>query len=294
MTQPDRTVAMGSQGVGPLGVSMLGESMVSVTVEASETNDAIPLSWATVAQSLTRPYRVSVSMVALVALVPLYIFIPELFPPAARHVPVLTLDGAIPLIPMWALVYGALYFFLILLPIVVVREDDLIRRTVHAYLLIWLTAYLFFFVLYPTEAPRPARVVGDGFAVWGLRALYSSDPPYNCFPSLHVAHSFVSALAAHRVNRRVGVFATICASLVALSTLFTKQHYVVDVIGGVGLALIASFAFLARYPRERIDNLDRRVAPALALCILGVVALALLGAWVGYLWTGETRFDFGP
>src|SRR6185436_13522019 len=157
--------------------------------------------WNLVAQSLARPYRVTVPMVFLVALVPLYIFIPELWPPRTRYVPELALDRALPLIPAWALVYGALYLFLILLPIFVVRQDEQIRRTVFAYLLIWITAYLFFFAIYPTAAPRPARVLGEGFAVWGLRALYSTDTPYNCFPSLHVAHSFVSAPAGSRVHR---------------------------------------------------------------------------------------------
>lgn len=247
-----------------------------------------------VAQSLVRPYRVPISMVLLVALVPLYIFIPELFPPRTRHLPELALDRALPLVPVWALVYGALYLFLILVPIFVVRQDELVRRTVYAYLLIWITAYLFFFVLYPTAAPRAPRVVGEGFAMWGLRALYSSDPPYNCFPSLHVAHSFVSALASYRVNRVLGVLATICAALVALSTLFTKQHYVVDVIAGVVLAFVAYVTFLAKYPRERVPEFDRCVAPALAFWIIGVATLAMIGCWIAYLWMGETRFDFGP
>ncbi len=81
-----------------------------------------------------------------------------------------------PLVPSWALAYGALYLFLILLPVFIVRRDELIRRTVYAYLLVWITAYIFFFVVYPTAAPRPSLVSGEGFAVWGLRALYSSDP----------------------------------------------------------------------------------------------------------------------
>lgn len=88
------------------------------------------------------------------------------------------------------------------------------------------------FLVYPTVAPRPASVVGDGFAVWGLRFLYSADLPYTCFPSLHVAHAFVSALTCYRLHRAVGIAAVICAVLVALSTLFTKQHYVADVIPG--------------------------------------------------------------
>ena len=52
-------------------------------------------------------------------------------------------------------------------------------------------------------------VIGEGFAVWGLRALYSSDPPYNCFPSLHVAYSFLAALTCHRVHRALGMPALI-------------------------------------------------------------------------------------
>ena len=247
-----------------------------------------------VAQSLARPYRVTVPMVLLVSLVPLYNFIPELFPPEARYAPALPLDRVLPLVPVWALVYGALYVFLILLPIFVVRQDEHVRRTVFAYLLIWLTAYLFFFFLYPTAAPRPERVIGEGFAVWGLRALYSSDPPYNCFPSLHVAHSFVSTLACYRVHRPLGIVAIVCAALVALSTLFTKQHYILDVLAGALLAVIAYAVFLRGAPREQIPAFDREVAPALALCISALVTLGILCYWFVYLWSGQTRFEFGP
>jgi hypothetical protein len=115
-----------------------------VTVELSKAPDVLPLRWSMVAQSLARPYRVTLPMVLLVVLVPLYIFIPELMQPATRHLPELALDRAVRLMPVWALVYGALYVFLILLPIFVVRQEAQIRRTVFAYLLIWITAYVFF------------------------------------------------------------------------------------------------------------------------------------------------------
>ena len=252
------------------------------------------VNWGMVKRSLARPYRVPVSMILLCALVPFYVLIPEFFPPRTRHVPELALDRALPLVPSWAIVYGALYLFLILLPILVVRQDELIRRTVYAYLLIWITAYVFFFVVYPTAAPRPEKVSGEGFAVWGLRALYSSDPPYNCFPSLHVAHSFVSALACSRVHRRLGVIAMIFATLVAFSTLFTKQHYVVDLVAGVFLAFVAYGIFLRRYSSDQISEFDRRVAPALALCVGAVVAVGLATSWLVYIWGGETQFTFGP
>lgn len=244
-----------------------------------------------VVRSLQQPYRVPAAMVLLMALVPLYILVPAFFPARARYVPELALDRALPLIPSWALVYGALYLFLILLPLLVVRQDELIRRTVHACLVAWVTSYLFFFVVYPTVAPRPPVVTGYGFGMWGLQVLYGADPPYNCFPSLHVAHSFVSAMAAGRVHRRLGAIALGCASLVAVSTLLTKQHYVVDVVAGVALAVMAGTLFLRPFDASRVPAFDRQVAPALAVCVAGVAAVGLALFWLAYLWGGETWFE---
>ena len=103
--------------------------------------------WGMVTRSLAQPYRVPISMVLLLALVPFYVLIPAFLPPKARHVPELALDRLVPLVPSWAIVYGALYLFVILLPVFVIRQDELIRRTVRAYLLTWITAYVFCFVI---------------------------------------------------------------------------------------------------------------------------------------------------
>lgn len=220
-------------------------------------------------------------MVLLVSLVPVYLAIAGRARSGAAHAPAWPLDRLLPLVPTWALVYGILYAFLILLPVFVVQHEDLIRRTVWTYLTVWGTAYIAF-VLYPTVAPRPETVTGTGFAVWGLRFLYDADPPYNCFPSLHVAHSFVSALACSRVHRTLGVVALSCASLVALSTLFTKQHYVADLIAGILLAFAAYTAFLRGYSRVQASELERRLAPPLALCVAGIVGLGVAGFWLAY------------
>jgi membrane-associated phospholipid phosphatase len=216
-------------------------------------------------------------MVALALLVPFYIFIAELMPGRAVHAPALALDRLLPLQPAWSLVYGSLYLFLILLPLFVVRDEALIRRTLLAYLTIWLAAYVCF-LLYPTAAPRPPKVLGDSFAAAGLRFLYGADPPYNCFPSLHVAHSFVSAFACRRVHRGVGNAALAAAALVGLSTLFTKQHYVIDVLAGVLLASIAAAVFLRG--RAHVPEADRRVAPLLALGLFAILGLVVAALWL--------------
>jgi membrane-associated phospholipid phosphatase len=220
-------------------------------------------------------------MLLLVALIPFYLLIAERARGGAVHAPELAWDRLLPLAPVWALIYGALYGFLIVLPVFVVQQNEMIRRAVWAYITVWSVAYACF-LLYPTIAPRPDEVTGDGFAVWGLRLLYDADPPYNCFPSIHVAHSFVSALVCHRVHRTLGLVAVSCASLVAMATLLTRQHYVADVIGGVLLASAAAAVWLRGYSRANIPELDRRLAPVLACCVSGIVALGVACFWVAY------------
>jgi membrane-associated phospholipid phosphatase len=104
----------------------------------------------------------------------------------------------------------------------------------------------------------------------------------------------VSAFAVSRVHRRLGILSMAAAMLVALSTLFTKQHFVLDVIAGTVLAFVAHRLFLARFPPHRIPELDRRAAPVLALGVAGIAAAGLAASWLVYLWNGETRFTFGP
>lgn len=236
----------------------------------------------TVWKAVTRPYPVTIPMVLLVSLVPLYLVLAgRARGSAVLYAPVLSLDRLFPLTPPWALVYGVLYVFLIVLPVFVVQQDELIRRTVWAYITVWTVSYTAF-LSYPTIAPRPDTVSGYGFAVWGLRFLYDADPPYNCFPSLHVAHSFVSGLACYRVHRALGLVALLCASLVGISTLYTKQHYVADVIAGVLLAFLAYAVFLRPHSRTSVPALHQHLAPPLALCVGGIVGLGVACFWVAY------------
>jgi membrane-associated phospholipid phosphatase len=96
-----------------------------------------------------------------------------------------------------------------------------------------------------------------------------------------VAHSFVSALTCYRVHHKVGLVGTLCASLVAVSTLYPTQHYVLDILAGILLALAAYAVFLRTYPREATPELDRRLAPAFALLVIAIVAITF-AAMGGY------------
>ena len=217
---------------------------------------------------------------ALVSLVPLYFGIGATTLGRPLHTPEVALDRAVPLQPAWMLVYGSLYVF-VLLPLLVVRQGQLFRRAMQAYLMVLTIAYIGF-VAYPTVGPRPAEALGEGFSAWSLRLQYSLDWRYNCSPSLQVAHSFVSALTSYRVHRGLGVAAIFWASLIGVSTLYTKQHYVVDVIGGTLIAYMAYVVFLRRYPREVVAERDRRLAPIRALGVVWIFGIVVACVWVLY------------
>lgn len=235
-----------------------------------------------VAALMRRPQPVTLPMVALFAIIPFYLYIGDvLLQGRTLHVPEIALDRMVPLEPAWSVVYGSL-FCAAFLPVFVVHQQELVRRTILAFLMIWLIAYACF-LAYPTVGPRPPTVAGDGFLAWALRAIYSSDHRYNCLPSLHVAQCFLAALICHRVHRGVGLACLAWASLVGISTVFTKQHYVLDVVTGVLLAGFAYFVVVRDFPREAVPERERRLAPTLALCAFGVYGLLLGILWLAYV-----------
>jgi membrane-associated phospholipid phosphatase len=217
----------------------------------------------------------------LIALAPLYFVIGMLTRGRPAAAPALALDRVLPVVPEWMLVYGSLYVFAVILPLAVVREPALVRRVMAAYLFAMIVSYVVF-VLFPTTGPRPAYVAGEGFAAWALRGVYTLDAPSNCFPSLHVAYAFVAAFACFRIHRGTGVAAAGWATLIAISTVYTKQHYVVDAIGGAFVASVAYACFLRGYPRAAVADADRRRAPARALAVAGLFAVMIGGFWLAY------------
>lgn len=237
-------------------------------------------SWSMVKRVFLRPQPVTIPMVMLFAIIPFYLYIGVLTRGRMTHVPELALDRVVPMESSWSLIYLSL-FLAALLPVFVVHQQELVRRTIAAFLAIWLAGYACF-LAYPTAAPQHAKVIGDGFSAWALRTIHSSDVPYNCFPSLHVAQCFLAALACDRVHRGVGAVALVWASLVGLATLFTKQHYVADVIAGVFLAYAAYLVFLRAYPRQATPESERRIAPLLALGAVGAYGIMIAIMWLAY------------
>ena len=65
---------------------------------------------------------------------------------------------------------------------------------------------------------------------------YASDKPLNAFPSLHVGMSTLATLFVYRKRKKLGLAVLPVTVLIILSTVFIKQHVLLDVAGGLVLA----------------------------------------------------------
>lgn len=120
---------------------------------------------------------------------------------------------------------------------------------------------LFFFLILPTTNIRP-EVTGNGLWDRLMRFLYQVDAADNLFPSIHC---LVSWLCWIGVRRRSDIpffyrwFSLAAALAVCISTLTTRQHVIVDVVGGVLLAELCYL--LAGQPKiyNRYSRLLQRI-----------------------------------
>jgi membrane-associated phospholipid phosphatase len=102
-----------------------------------------------------------------------------------------------------------------------------------------------FFLLFPVETPERWRDLsqGGGPSKKFLRFVQKFDAPSNCFPSMHVSVAMLTALHA---KASLGPVAFAFPVLIAISCLFTKQHYIVDLPFGavVGWAAFKAFVWM--------------------------------------------------
>jgi len=116
---------------------------------------------------------------------------------------------------------------------------------------------LVFFLLYPAAPPRflPGAGFIDAVADAGFGTSHGGPvtaDQYGAFPSLHLAWAVWTAVVASRLVRRDWLrrlwrcYPLITASVVVA----TGNHYLLDVLGGICIALI-SLGLAHRYPRDR-------------------------------------------
>lgn len=164
------------------------------------------------------------------------------------HVLALPIDAAI---PMWKalsvpyLLYVPYLFFTAIHGIATTKEWKRVGASIIFVQLVASVVYLF----YQTHVPRP-DVVGDDVFSALVRFIYSSDQPYNTFPSLHVAHSTVCLYWWRRLYPKWFPAALVLTGMIYVATVSLKQHYVVDIPSGALLAVAGIWVAQRAFPRK--------------------------------------------
>lgn len=161
----------------------------------------------------------------------------------------LPLDHRLPLISEFIWPYLLCYVFPFL-PLFVVKDWHRFNRALLAIILANAAAFLFYLFL-PVAFPRPALGTGLSDRVLDLQFRYDFQPGANKLPSLHVAFAWIVYLVCRKQGlgngreRLIGL----AAALISVSTVFVKQHIVLDALAGAALAFAAWFAAGLLYPR---------------------------------------------
>ncbi len=168
------------------------------------------------------------------------------------------LDDKIPFLEIFVIpsfgwfIYCSFFFFYFLL-----KHDmeDFFKNA--AFFFAGMTLFLIISSLWPNiQYLRPEVMPRDNIFTHMVAHLYTTDTPTNLWPSIHVYNAIGTHIAIANSkrfgNNRMIKFASLVFSiLIILSTMFIKQHSIIDVLGGILFAIIANIIV---YKSEIIVN----------------------------------------
>ncbi|MCR5655897.1 MAG: phosphatase PAP2 family protein [Butyrivibrio sp.] len=170
------------------------------------------------------------------------------------------LDDAIPFLEIFIIpylgwfAYCSIVFFLFLL---MYDLEDFFK--IAAFFFTGMTLFLIISSFWPNiQYLRPAVMPRDNVFTHMVAALYRSDTPTNLWPSIHVYNSigaYIAVANSDRFSKHIKRFCAVFSTLIILSTMFLKQHSVIDVVGGIIFSIIV---YVVVYKSELVVNVYNR------------------------------------
>ena len=141
-------------------------------------------------------------------------------------------------------------------------EVDVFRKMMYYTAITYLGTVIIYFI-FPNQQllrPDPSTLGRDNALIQYMIGYWEMDTYTNVFPSLHVIGSFCASTAAWN-SKRFGtapwrIAFTSMAILISMSTVFLKQHSVLDVYGGL---ILCAIAYIPIYyvPNRKLSKLKR-------------------------------------
>lgn len=148
------------------------------------------------------------------------------------------LDYCLPFLPVFVIPYILAYLQWIIGYVMVARYDrGYCYRVIFGEILSKLLIAVIF-LLFPTTMLRE-EVFGQDLFSKMVIFLYKIDAPTNLFPSIHCLESYIcmkTALEMKNISRKYQLSMCLMSILVFMSTVFIKQHVILDFVGAVIVA----------------------------------------------------------
>jgi len=166
------------------------------------------------------------------------------------------LDRKIPFVEAFVIPYFGWYFFIVgTLVYFFVKERKLYYTTLWSMLSGMLVCFIIYY-FFQTVAPRP-EITGDSWLSRMVQFVYSQDGAFNCFPSIHCLTTFLTmrAISGSPIKNKWNMSVIyLSGSLIILSTLFIKQHVVMDVLSSIVLGNVAFSIFSSFRAKQTTFN----------------------------------------
>lgn len=206
----------------------------------------------------TKEYRHLLLLLYVPLHILLFIIVEGIYDPERAHVMYSPLDDIIPFVEAFIIPYILWYAYLVGVGIYLMFCDvACFKRMMYFIILTFFTSVLIYIFLPTIQPLRPDVFPRDNVFTRMIGLIYSIDPPNNVCPSLHVVGSFAAffgVLDSKRFSKPYKILgAVLCLSIVA-STVFIKQHSVLDILGGLimtGVGVLAVYVLPKLIKRKK-------------------------------------------
>ncbi len=141
------------------------------------------------------------------------------------------IESEIPFYPWSIWIYIVLYPIYIVWALMSYEDEIQMNKTLYSFFILGFISCCIF-IIYPISYPRHLYPLPSSNDITNVlfQMTRSIDKPSNCLPSLHVGLCYLFAYGFWKENKIKFNISIFFSSLIAISTLTTKQHYIVDIL----------------------------------------------------------------
>ncbi len=225
-------------------------------------------------RNLTTDFKYLWSLVYWIVYGIAFALVERLYPTPAdcKYMMYCPLDSYIPFLEIFVIPYLLWFVFLVFTHLYTLLYDVELYKKLIKFIMVTYTTATLIFLIFPNAFATPDGVSlrpdltnfpRDNFLVDIMRWFYTTDTPTNVAPSLHVVGSFAcmfTILHSDRLKNKIfRAFIVVLTVLISISTVFLRQHSVLDVVLAIPICIIAELICFAPH---LIPNPFKRKKPA--------------------------------